>query len=111
MHNQSLVSYSAIVKGFQKSHRRGVRVFEMIYGDVDDRLLQVLIDREWHRFYIYKRAVRYLEKHVPADLAKWLLETERGQHLLGGSVRKLCGMTPQAAHRWLVSLTTTNHWG
>lgn len=115
MQIQSPVDYSSIIKGFKKSHPRGAWVVEKVYGNQDSRLLGILSRREWHRFYIYKRLVRLLNKHFAGQIGRqlitWLVdETPKGQQTLGGLCEKLCQLSPNDGLSLIKELDLSHHW-
>lgn len=104
MQNSTHLSYQKIIQEFKNEHRRGVAVFEKIYGNQDSELYFILCRREWHRFYLFKKCVKYLEKHIEPRFAVWLLDRPTGKQMLSEMLKNITQLSPKGqffAQKWL----------
>lgn len=104
MQNQYPNNYQSMIDLFKKSHRRGVALFEKVYGNKDSELYFILVRREWHRFYLFKKCIRYLEKCGVRNL-EWLLAEFPGtKQVLSTMMKNICALSPQSqfkVEKWL----------
>ncbi len=111
MQKEDLLSYEAIIQGFQKAHPRGARNFEKIYSNLDSELFFALKSRQWHRFYIYKKIVRMLQRDFDPKFITYLVdETEKGKHLLRQHCKNIAELSRRDAALWKKLLDKKMQW-
>ncbi len=87
MQIQSFPNYTKIVNLFWAANARGCVRFETIYEKGKDFAYSLLLQRDWRRFYLWKKCCKWLNKHDKEWLAITDPEGNRHYSLQG---KRLC---------------------